>query len=177
MRLDPSAESTKAPPPRPSSARLARSIFINYRRDDTRWHASRLAECLRRYFPRQQVFLDRPSIRPGEDFRRRLDAELRSCAALLALIGPQWLTAATPTGERRIDTDGDILRHEIAVALRRDILVIPVLFDTTMPAARELPPDIRALADRQSQTLDPVRFNADVMEIVFVLRPVLRPPA
>ncbi len=174
--LDPSADPTNAPPHRPSSARPARSIFINYRREEGRWNASRLAECLRRYFPRQ-VFLDRPSIRPGEDFRRRLDAELESCAALLALIGPQWLTMATPTGERRIDADGDILRHEIAVALRRGILVIPVLFDTTMPAAEALPPDIRALADRQSHTLDDVRFNTSALEIVFAIRRVLQPPS
>lgn len=177
VQLAPSAEPTKAQPPRPSPARLARSIFINYRRDEARWHASRLAECLRRYFPRQEVFLDRPSIRPGEDFRRRLDAELESCAALLALIGPQWLTVTTSTGERRIDADGDILRHEIAVALRRGILVIPVLFDTTMPAAEALPPDIRALADRQSQTLDDVRFNTSALEIVFAIRRMLQPPA
>lgn len=176
VRLDPSAEPTKARVPRLSSPRPARSIFINYRRDEARWHAGRLADCMRRYFPRQ-VFLDRPSIRPGEDFRRRLDAELNSCAALLALIGPQWLTVTTSTGERRIDADGDILRHEIAVALRRGILVIPVLFDTTMPAAESLPPDIRAMADRQSHTLDDVRFNASALEIVFAIRRVLQPPA
>jgi hypothetical protein len=175
VRLDSSAEPTKARPPRPLSARPARSIFINYRRDEARWNASRLAECLRRYFPRQQVFLDR-LIPPGENFRRRLDVELESCAALLALIGPQWLKLTTPTGERRIDADDDILRHEIAFALRRDILVIPVLFDTKMPAAEQLPPDIRALADRQSHTLDDIRFNASCLEIVFAIRSVLQPP-
>lgn len=174
VRPEPSGQPTKAPPPRPSPARSARSIFINYRRDDTRWHASRLTECLRRHFP-GQVFLDRPSIQPGEDFRCRLDAELRSCAVLLALIGQQWLTVTTPTGERRIDADDDIVRHEIAVALKRGILVIPVLFDTTMPAAEELPQDIRTLANRQSHTLDDVRFNTSALEIVFAIRRVLPP--
>lgn len=177
VRIDPSAEPTKAPPPRPSSAHPARSIFINYRHDDGRWIASRLVERLRPHFGRQQVFLDRSSIPPGDVFLRRIDTELQSCAALLALIGPQWLTVTTPTGERRIDADGDILRHEIAVALRRDILVIPVLVGTTMPTAPALPPDIRALADRQSLTLDPDRFNASAMELVFALRSVLQPPA
>ncbi len=112
---------------------------------------------------------------PGEDFRARLDRELQSCAALLAVIGPEWLSAVTADGGRRIDAEGDILRHEIAVALRRDILVIPVLFETPMPRSRELPDDIRALADRQAQTVNHARFTTDVMGIVFALRPVLQP--
>jgi hypothetical protein len=176
VRPDLSAEPTEAPPPRPASARPLGSIFINYRHDDAGWAADRLAGRLRRHFPRQQVFLDLPSIRPGEDFPRRLDAELESSVALLALIGSQWHTVTTPTGERRIDADGDIVRHEIAVALRRGILVIPVLLGTgtKMPAAGELPPDICALADRKAQTLDRNYFDTGVMEIVFALRRVLQ---
>lgn len=49
-----------------------------------------------------------------------------------------------------------------------------MLFDTRMPSAQELPADIRPLAYRQSQTLDSVRFNEDVMNIVLALRPVLQ---
>jgi TIR domain-containing protein len=166
----------QAPPPQPASARPARSIFINYRRDDTREQASWLAYCLNERFPRQ-VFLDRPSIPPGADFRCWLDTELQSCATLLALIGPQWLTLTTPTGERRIDAEDDILRYEIAVTLRRGILVIPVLFDTTMPTAEELPQDIRDLANRQAQTLDHDHFKTDFKKIVSAIRRTLRPPA
>ncbi|MGH4013083.1 MAG: hypothetical protein ACRDSL_03965 [Pseudonocardiaceae bacterium] len=83
----------------------------------------------------------------------------------------------TPNGERRIDADGDFVRHEIAVALKRDILVIPVLLGTTMPAVVELPPDIRTLADRNAQTLDRNHFDADIMKIVFVIRRVIQLPA
>lgn len=176
VRLDPSAEPTKASPRRPSSVRPAQLVFISYREVDTGWVADRLVERLRRHFPRQQVFLDRQSLGPGEVFPHRLDAELESSAALLALIGPQWLTVATPTGERRIDADDDFVRHEIAVALRRDILVIPVLLGTTMPAAGELPLDIRALADRNAIKLDRNHFDAGVMEIAFAIRRVLQPP-
>jgi hypothetical protein len=177
VQLGPSAEPAKAPPPRSSLGRPVPSIFINYRRDDAGWAADRLVERLCRRFSREQVFLDRSSIRPGEDFPRRLDAELESSVAMLALIGPQWLTAASPSGERRIDADGDIVRLEIAVALRRGILVIPVLIGTTMPAARELPLEIRALADRRAQSLDRDYFDTGVTEIVCALRSVLQPSA
>lgn len=117
-------ESTKAPP-RQAPAPAAGSVFISYRRSDARWVEGRLFERLRRHFPYEQVFFDRSSIPLGEDFRRRLDAELASCAALLALIGPNWLSAVAPGGGRRLDVESDILRHEIAVALGRDISSSP----------------------------------------------------
>lgn len=172
-----SEQPTKALPPRPSPPSPPSSVFISYRQDDTGWVvADRLAELLCRYFSRQQVFVDR-RLESGTKFSGRLDAELESCAALLALIGPRWLAVTTASGERRIDDEDDIVRHEIAVALRRDILVIPVLIDTRMPSARELPPDIRCLTYRTAQTLSRKHFNTDVREIVLALRSVLQPPA
>src|SRR5262249_2419912 len=126
-------------------------------------------------FPRKQVFLD-STIEPGEDYLHRLSAELKSCAALLALIGPQWLTMTTPTGERRIDADGDLVRYEISVALSRDILLIPVLVDNAaMPTAGELPEEIRALAKRNAQTMDRQHFKTDFEKIVPAIRRALRP--
>ena len=164
--VQPSAPPQQKPPPRPSPARPAQSIFISYRHIDTGWAADPLVKRLCRHYPPQQVFLD-SSISPGEDFRHRLNAELESCAVLLALIGPQWLTVTAPTGVRRIDADGDIVRNEIAVALSRRILVIPVLVDNTeMPAAGELPAEIRALADHVAQRLTRGNFKADVKKIV-----------
>lgn len=176
--VQPSAPRQQVPPPRPSPACPAQSIFISYRHIDTGWAADPLVKRLRRHFPPQQVFLDSSSISSGEDFRHRLNAELESCAVLLALIGSQWLTVTTSTGERRIDADGDIVRYEIAFALSRGILVIPVLVDTmTMPVAGELPADIRALADRIAQPLTRRYFKTDVKEIVSAIRRVLRPAA
>lgn len=179
MEIDVRLSGVVTPPPlplpEPEVPRAPGSVFISYRRADARWVVGRLFDRLRRHFPREQIFIDSASIRPGEDFRRRLDAELESCAALLAVIGPGWLSAISPSGGRRLDSEADILRHEIAVALRREIHVVPVLFDARMPAASELPADIQALAARQSVTLDPDRFNAVVLDIVIALRSVVAP--
>jgi hypothetical protein len=46
-----------------------------------------------------------------------------------------------------------------------------------MPAARELPADIRTLADRKAQPLTRSNFKTDVKEIVSAIRRVLRPAA
>lgn len=170
--VQPPAPRQQAPPPRPSPACSAQSIFISYRHIDTGWAVDPLVDRLCQFFPPQQIFVD-SLIPSGEDFRHRVNAELESCVVLLALIGPQWRTVTTLTGERRIDADDDIVRYEIAVALSRGILVIPVLVDTTMPAARELPADIRALADRVAQPLTRRNFKTDVKKIISAIRRVL----
>ena len=70
-----------------------------------------------------------------------------SCDALLALIGEEWLNAQDAHGNRRIDNPGDYVRVEIAAALERKILVIPLLVqDALMPSPLELPPQLSKLA-------------------------------
>jgi hypothetical protein len=49
-----------------------------------------------------------------------------------------------------IDDPSDYVRYEIAVALQRDILVVPVLVgDALLPVAAALPADIAGLTSRQ----------------------------
>jgi hypothetical protein len=68
-------------------------VFISYRRDvsdySVEWLYSRLAAEL----GSENVFRDRDSISPGEDFVEEILAAVDACDALLALIGPQWIQA------------------------------------------------------------------------------------
>jgi len=43
------------------------------------------------------------------------------------VIGPRWLAAADDAGIRRLDRPEDWVRRETAEALRRKVLVIPLL--------------------------------------------------
>ena len=125
-------------------------IFISYRRDDTRDLAGRLFDGLRTHFGPSQVFMDTDGIVRGEKFATALTEALGCCKALLALIGPIWVTCTRKDGRRRLDVDDDWVRVEIAKALARDITVVPVLFrGTALPQEQELPADIRGLLARQ----------------------------
>ncbi len=89
-------------------APLARNrIFINYRRDDSEVEVGRLAADLRRVFSADQVFQDVASIDPGADFEDALRQGLQTCAAVLVVIGPQWLAAKDVRGGRRLDLADD----------------------------------------------------------------------
>src|SRR5688572_28515840 len=123
-----------------SPASKASSIFISYRRDDTAGFAGRLYDRLSARFGANRIFIDIDTIGPGVDFVRKIEESVKSSGALLALIGKNWLTAASLSGERRLDDPKDFVRLEIATALEEDLLVIPLLVQgAQIPSAVELP--------------------------------------
>ena len=90
----------------------------------------------------------------------------------LAVIGPRWmeqLAARTASGER------DYVREEIAAALKRRIVVIPVRVGREgqmppLPRAGDLPEDIRDLVLYQKQDVAHERFGRDMAELVEAVR-------
>lgn len=152
-------------------------IFISYRREDTGPYAGRLRDTLSTYFGPNQIFRDIDRIKPGERFPEVIEREVGSCDALLALIGPRWLAAANEDGTRRIDDPDDYLRQEIVSALRRDdVLVIPVLVDSTrMPDRDELPAPLGPLAQLQAVRLSDEGWEHQIPRLVRELEKVVQP--
>jgi hypothetical protein len=76
-----------------------------------------------------------------------LEKALTATDVFLAVIGPRWLELLA---ERESDGQRDYVREEIAGALQRAVVVIPVLIERTpLPRADELPDDIRGLVRHQ----------------------------
>ena len=86
---------------------------------------------------------------------------------MLAIIGPDWLTAERD-GKRRLDDPDDWVRREIAIALDLSrVSVIPVLVgDAELPTSEQLPEPLRALPGRQAITVRPDRFEDDVDNLI-----------
>jgi preprotein translocase subunit Sec63 len=94
----------------------------------------------------------------------------------LALIGQEWLHTKDATGRRRLDDETDFVRLELALALQRDIPVIPVLVrGTKMPLADQLPEDLKELAFRNAVELTHARWKSDVAVLIHALRPCMDP--
>ena len=147
------------------------SIFICYRRDDASGHAGRLRDALAAQFGRDAIFRDIDTIAPGDDFRRAMSAAIQSCRVFLAVMGRGWLSAASPEGKRRLDDPQDHVRYEIAEALERGILVIPILVQQAqMPASEDLPGPIRELAARNAIALDDDSWEADMERLSGAIR-------
>lgn len=139
-------------------------IFISYRRDDSAASAGRLCDRLGQEFGADKVFMDVDDIPPGADFSAHIGAKIGACDAFLAVIGKRWLS-------ERLDDPRDLVSREIALALQRKILVIPVLVEgAAMPKRAELIPDLKALAQRNAVTVGAADFHRDSAKLITALR-------
>ena len=154
-----------------------RSIFINYRRNDSEGEAGRLFDDLTSRFGDQSVFMDVAAIEPGRDFRKAIDQRVADCSVVLAVIGLEWLEAKDASGGRRLDDPNDFVRIELASALNREIPVAPVLVrGAKMPPAEKLPENLKELAYRNAVELTHARWKSDVQLLIRALQPFLDPP-
>ncbi len=148
-------------------------IFISYRREDSAQIAHALYRELSARFGAGSVFIDVENIGLGEDFAATIDEKVGFCDALVAVIGPKWLTLADGEGRPRLEDPHDWVRLEIASALSRDIKVFPVLTDgARLPDQRDLPPALAMLTQSQALELAPGRFDHGVARLVSVLEAV-----
>jgi hypothetical protein len=146
---------SSTPTPRPVQDRVGGNqsctIFISYRREDSREITGRICDRLNSEFGKQAIFRDVDSIPAGVDFRNHITKTIDQCCMLVAIIGDKWLTAKNKRGERRLELQNDHLRVEIETALNKQIPVIPVLVKNgDMPDEEELPDGLKPLAYRNA---------------------------
>jgi Sulfatase-modifying factor enzyme 1/TIR domain len=155
-------------------AQMSGKVFISYRRDDSSAWAGRLYDRLFQHFSQNEIFIDVDTIEPGVDFVEAIEEVVGACDVLIAVIGSRWLTSSDRGGRRRLDIPEDIVRLEIATALKRGIRVVPVLVEgATMPEIGELPDDLKALVRRNAVEIGHNRFNADSEILITALKRAL----
>ena len=150
---------------------MAGNVFISYRRDDSAGHAGRVHDRLEREFGRDLLFMDVDSVPLGVNFVNVLSGEVAKCDVLLAVIGPNWLSARDEDGNRRLDNPHDFVRIEIGAALQRNIPVIPILLDgAKVPKAKQLPKELEELSLRNGLDVRHVSFHNDIDKLVRSLK-------
>jgi hypothetical protein len=150
---------------------MAAKVFISYRRGESAGHAGRIHDRLKSEFGSELLFMDVDAIPLGAKFLMVLREEVAQCDVLLALIGPGWLDARDEKGERRLDSENDFLRIEIAAALRRNIPVIPILLDgAKVPRADQLPQDLEELVERHALDVRHASFHLDLDKLITALK-------
>ena len=112
----------------------------------------------------------------GQDFTQAINAALDTCDVALVLIGKHWATSTGPNNDLRLDDPNDWVRFETAAALRRNILVIPVLVEGAhLPDPASLPEELRALCMRNACELTDPRWSFDVGELVKPIEKIVPP--
>ena len=143
------------------------TVFISYRREITAGEARALFNELLEKLGKNSVFMDVDSIALGRDFRGALQKTLESCDLMLVLIGKDWAEVKDEEGRPRLHNPGDFVRLEIEAALKRDIVVTPILVQGAhMPAPEQLPSEIRDLVYRNGFELSHNRWESDFAEMI-----------
>jgi TPR repeat protein len=151
-------------------------IFISYRREDAPGDARGICDRLGRSFGVGNVFMDVDRLLAGQRFDRELDKALAQCDVLIAVIGARWMELLSDYAQQN---KRDYVRDEIAAALQRDIIVIPVMIGREanmppLPLAQNLPENIRDLVLYQKHNIAHETFGRDAADLVASLRLVLR---
>jgi formylglycine-generating enzyme required for sulfatase activity len=154
-----------------AATRQNSKIFISYRSEDTAGYGRQLKEALRQRFGTDQVFWAKDSIPPGRDFEQAIKKALNSCEVLLVVIGQHWLLSAAGWNRQN-----DYVRLEIATALDKNVLVIPVLVQGAgMPRPDDLPDDLKQLATLQAHKLSERQrhWETDVKDLTAELKKII----
>ena len=150
-------------------------IFISYRREDAPGDARGICDRLGHSFGAANIFMDVDRILAGQRFDRELDKALAKCDVLIAVIGSRWMELLSDYAQHG---KRDYVRDEIAAALQRDIIVIPVMIGREanmppLPLAENLPENIRDLVLYQKHNIAHETFGRDAADLVAALKTVL----
>jgi hypothetical protein len=142
-------------------------VFINFRSGDEESAATLIEQDLSRRFGSEKIFRDSKSIAAGEQFPRRLLGAVHGSRAMIAVIGPRWLTPRRRGGVNPLTDKNDWIRRELLAADEYGVRVIPVLVgkDTPRLDGVTLPLELSWLADRQYRRFSNRNAEADLATI------------
>ena len=142
------------------------NVFLSYRRDDAGGHAGRLCDRLIARFGAARVFMDVQDIEPGQNFEQAIEQTLAKCDVMAVVVGPRWVDIMAA----RAESGEDFVRHEIAIALHRQMTVIPVVMGgASMPSREQLPSELSAFGRCQAVEIRDDRFDEDAARLVSFL--------
>ena len=169
QKVDETQETDEESSPRKSEL----GVFISYRRRETAPYARSILESLQEHFHREHLFMDIDNIEPGVKFGQEIEKALDRVDAVIALIGREWSTISDDDGSPRIHNPKDMVRYEIATALKQQKRIFPVLVGgAAMPSEDVLPDPLKELSQFNAVELSDSRWEYDMGLLVNTLKEI-----
>ncbi|HWH98882.1 MAG TPA: hypothetical protein VNT27_01005 [Propionibacteriaceae bacterium] len=128
-------------------------VYLSYRREDGEQIAQRIADRLGEQF---EVV--------GHASTAEAESAVMAADVLVAVIGARWTDIMR---QRRLDGSPDAVSAELVTALRRGVLVIPVLVGGAgMPSRSELPEPLAELAGKRAVIVGTDSFTSDSFQLM-----------
>jgi hypothetical protein len=142
-------------------------VFISHRFDDGGFASVLIEQLLAQRLGPADVLRDSRRLAPGQHFVDSIRELIDQARVVLAVIGPQWLTAQDENGIRALDRRSDWVRRELEAAGNAGHAIVPVLLDSTpMPSRENLPASLAGLAERQCLRFRTTNIETDGPELV-----------
>ena len=147
------------------------SIFISYRRSNSKWAAKLIHDTLAQVFTQEKVLKDQYSIDPDRLKESEVQKQVAAADVVLVVMGPEYVTLTNPFGQPQLWVEGDYAALEVQKGFALDKVVVPVLLDhRPMPEAEDLPPGIRKLVESRSFKLSVEKFDKDMEALIHYLK-------
>jgi hypothetical protein len=154
-------------------------LFVSYRHKDSEGYVGLLQLALDSLPPASAVelFVDSHKISSGDDFVRAMLAAVKSCDAVLALIGPAWRGGPAASRQARIFDADDPVRLELRTAISSGVpLFVALLNSASLPGKADVPSDLAPLTRASKFALPDADFDRDAVNMVARIRSTVRPP-
>ena len=151
-------------------------IFISYRRQDSEAAVGRMFDRLIDRFMPEEVFMDTAKLQAGDEFRARIEDEIRKSSIMLVMIGPRWTKLFHQRNPGDSGNHDDMVRFEIETAIKQGIAIIPVAVDQEgFPRPENLPGILQLVVESSGETRAKWRsFEHDLGELMAAIVELFR---
>jgi hypothetical protein len=156
-----------------SAGEAKKRLYISCRSADYA-SVSTLREALKQQLGDTVLLASSTVAREAEQTRQRV----AECDAFLLVIGPEWAHSYDDRGRRRIEDPTNGTHIEIATAIARKTVIIPILLGgTRLLRAKDLPGPLQSIAELEPCLLRDETFQQDLVALFKLLsQRVLRRP-
>jgi len=147
------------------------TIFVCYRRQDSKFWALKIHAALADVFGPRNVFVDTRGLVEGQNYDTGLRTQLAKSTVLIVVIGRRWTSILAERMTAADSNEIDYVQEEISTGLRARMHVIPLFVEGEHANFKDLLPHrLAGLGKLQHSKVTYTNFDEEISKLAFVIR-------